>query len=239
MLNDVLSLDKNRQINPILHFGDRPLLVRELRREFARIGFALRPGRLKDAIAQADRAEEEFKDELYDEGDKFLERIEPADTKAYVGIGRDYVLLDPEASSNSGAMFSQVRGLDYIPQISSNTGSWILPLTSFVANEFWVESVKILKANLFVADHPNLFAIRMINFACGPDSLKLYQEQRIHQAANKPLLVLLTDAQTNNAPFVTRTEAHERVVNQCTPIRLDMAKLKSGSADTFSESGPG
>ena len=28
VLNDVLSLDKNRQINPILHFGDMPLLVR-------------------------------------------------------------------------------------------------------------------------------------------------------------------------------------------------------------------
>jgi predicted nucleotide-binding protein (sugar kinase/HSP70/actin superfamily) len=54
----------------------------------------------------------------------------------------------------------------------------------------------------------------MMNFACGPDSLKIYQERRIQEAANKPVLVLLTDAQTNNAPFVTRTEAHERVVSQ-------------------------
>ncbi|NIQ94898.1 MAG: hypothetical protein GWN87_12315, partial [Desulfuromonadales bacterium] len=53
---------------------------------------------------------------LHAEGDKFLRRVEREDIRAYVGIGRDYVLLDPEASSNSGTMFSQVRGLDYIPQ---------------------------------------------------------------------------------------------------------------------------
>ena len=233
VLNDVLSLDKNKQINPILHFGDRPLLVRELKREFARIGFVFSSAQIKTAITHAEKAEDEFKKEIYDEGEKFLKRIEAADTKAYVGIGRDYVLLDPEASSNSGAMFSQVRGLDYIPQIYLEQKFLDMSIDEIVTNEFWVESVKILKANLFVAGHPNLFAIRMINFACGPDSLKLYQEQKIHQAANKPLLVLLTDAQTNNAPFVTRTEAHERVVNQCSPIAFDMGRLKSVSADTF------
>ena len=41
ILNDVLSLDKNRQINPILHFGDMPLLVRELRKEFDQAGLRL------------------------------------------------------------------------------------------------------------------------------------------------------------------------------------------------------
>jgi len=104
-----------------------------------------------------------------------------------------------------------------------------------VENEFWVESVKILKANLFIANHPNLFAIRMMNFACGPDSLKIYQEEKIQQAANKPLLVLLTDAQTNNAPFVTRTEAHERVVNQCKPRKLNIERLKRRPRDDSEE----
>jgi predicted nucleotide-binding protein (sugar kinase/HSP70/actin superfamily) len=124
--------------------------------------------------------------------------------------------LDPEASSIRRD-FSQIRGLDYIPQIFLEHKFMSIPLNEIVENEFWVESVKILKAHLFVAGHPNLFAIRMMNFACGPDSLKVYQEEKIQQAAGKPMLVLLTDAQTNNAPFVTRTEAHERVVNQTKP----------------------
>ena len=231
ILNDVLSLDKNKQINPILHFGDQGLLVRELKREFDRLGFGLTDRKIIDAIEYAYEAEKEFKKDLYAEGDKFLRKIETNNEKGYVGIGRDYVLLDPEASSNSGSMFSQIRGLNYIPQLFLEHKFADIRLEEVVENEFWVQSVKILKANLYVADHPDLYAIRMMNFACGPDSLKIYQEEKIQQAANKPILVLLTDAQTNNAPFITRTEAHERVVNQCKQRKIDIEQLKRRSRD--------
>jgi len=231
ILNDVLSLDKNKQINPILHFGDGQLLVRELKQEFDRLKFGITTRQIKDAIEYAYEAEDEFKNELYAEGDKFLKKIEQNNEKAYVGIGRDYVLLDPEASSNSGSMFSQIRGLHYIPQLFLEHKFAEVPIDEFVENEFWVQSVKILRASVYVANHPNLFAIRMMNFACGPDSLKIYQEERIQQAANKPVLVLLTDAQTNNAPFVTRTEAHERVVNQCKQRKVSIGQLKKPSHD--------
>jgi len=235
VLNDVLSLDKNKQMNPILHFGDVQLLVKEMKKEFDRLGFGFTNRQIRDAIKYADVAESNFKKELYKEGDKFLKRIEENNEKAYIGIGRDYVLLDPEASSNSGAMFSQTRGLNYIPQLFLEHKFLGISLDDVVENEFWVQSVKILKANLFVANHPNLFGIRMMNFACGPDSLKIYQEEKIQQAANKPLLVLLTDAQTNNAPFVTRTEAHERVVNQCKPKELNVERLKMRTRDNSEE----
>ena len=132
-------------------------------------------------------------------------------------------------------MFSQIRGLNYLPQLFLEHKFADIPLDGVVENEFWVQSVKILKANLYVAGHPNLFAIRMMNFACGPDSLKIYQEEKIQQAANKPVLVLLTDAQTNNAPFVTRTEAHERVVNQSKQRKIDIGQLKKQSYDGSEE----
>ncbi len=233
ILNDVLSLDKNKQINPILHFGDENLVVHSLQDEFKRLGFRFSDREIRDSLRYADKAEKELKKELYEEGERFLNKIEEGNEKAYVGIGRDYVLLDPEASSNSGAMFSQVRGLHYIPQIFLEHRFEHIPIEDIADNEFWVQSVKILKANLFVASHPNLFPIRMMNFACGPDSLKIYQEEKIHEAAGKPLLTLLTDAQTNNAPFVTRTEAHERVVNQIKPQKLRIENIRPGkySAD--------
>ncbi len=231
ILNDVLSLDKSKQINPILHFGDEELLVLALREEFDRLGFDFTDRQIRAAIRYADKAEEKFKADLFAEGDKFLIRIEANNEKAYVGIGRDYVLLDPEASSNSGAMFSQIRGLNYMPQVFLEHKFSDICLDDVVENEFWVQSVKILKANLFVAAHPNLFAIRMMNFACGPDSLKIYQEEKIQQSVNKPLLVLLTDAQTNNAPFITRTEAHERVVNQSRQTKQRIEKIERYSSE--------
>ena len=231
VLNDVLSLDKNKQINPILHFGDAELLVLALREEFERLGFDFTNKQIRAAVKYADEAERKFKEELFAEGNKFLKRIEANNEKAYVGVGRDYVLLDPEASSNSGAMFSQIRGLNYVPQVFLEHKFSDICLDEIVENEFWVQSVKILKANLYVVSHPNLFAIRMMNFACGPDSLKIYQEEKIHLSANKPLLVLLTDAQTNNAPFITRTEAHERVVNQSRQTEPRIEKIRRYSSD--------
>ncbi len=232
ILNDVLSLDEDKQINPILHFGDESLLVHSLREEFKRLNFRFSDKKIRDSLRYADKAEKEFKRELCQEGDKFLKRIEEGNEKAYVGIGRDYVLLDPEASSNSGVMFSQVRGLHYIPQIFLEHRFEHIPIDGVAENEFWVQSVKILKASLYVAGHPNLFPIRMMNFACGPDSLKIYQEEQIQEAASKPLLTLLTDAQTNNAPFVTRTEAHERVVNQTKAEKVRIESLRPSRVST-------
>ena len=224
VLNDVLSLDKRLQINPILHFGDTPLLIEQLSVELERVGLTVSSATLKQAVDLADQAEGAFKAALYEQGDRFLARVEKDGHQAYVGLGRDYVLLDPEASAESGHLFSQTRSLDYIPQVFLEHRFTDVSLDEFVHNEFWVQSVKILKANVYVARHANLFGIRLINFACGPDSLKIYQERKIHEAANKPLLVLVTDGQTNNAPFVTRTEAHERVVSQSQskPLNLEL-----------------
>lgn len=226
ILSDVLSIDGEKQISPVLHFGDENLLVHSLQSEFRRLGLRFKDKEVREALRYADKAEKDFRKELYEIGDKFLNRIKKGNEKAYVGIGRDYVLLDPEASSNSGDMFSRARGLNYIPQIFLEHRFEDIPIDEVADNEFWIQSVKILKANLFVAEQPDLFPIRMMNFGCGPDSLKIYQEEKIYQAVNKPLLTLLTDAQTNNAPFVTRTEAHERVVNQSKQERLKIKGLR-------------
>jgi activator of 2-hydroxyglutaryl-CoA dehydratase/predicted nucleotide-binding protein (sugar kinase/HSP70/actin superfamily) len=211
ILNDDLSLVPSRQISPVLQFGQERILVDNLRRELIAKGFTFSRKRIQQAIACANQAEHAFVAELGKIGDSFMERTR--DRIAYVGIGRDYVNLDPEASSYAGAMFSQVRGLDYIPQIFLKHRFGPLSQSQLDV-EYWCESIDILRAHHYTAQHMNLYPIRLMNFGCGPDSVKLYHEERIQAEAGKPMLVLLTDAQTNNAPFVTRTEAFERVVNQ-------------------------
>jgi predicted nucleotide-binding protein (sugar kinase/HSP70/actin superfamily) len=211
ILNDDLTIEPSRQISPVLQFGQDRLLVDNLRREMIAKGLPFSRGRIQQAIACADQAEKAFVAELGKIGDTFMDRTR--DTIAYVGIGRDYVLLDPEASSYAGAMFSQVRGLEYIPQIFLKHRFGPLSQTQLDV-EYWCESIDILRAHDYTVGHTNLYPIRLMNFGCGPDSVKLYHEERIQAHAGKPMLVLLTDAQTNNAPFVTRTEAFERVVSQ-------------------------
>jgi predicted nucleotide-binding protein (sugar kinase/HSP70/actin superfamily) len=106
-----------------------------------------------------------------------------------------------------------VRGLDYIPQIFLKHRFGPLSKAQLEV-EYWCENIDILCAHYYTAGHMNLYPIRLMNFGCGPDSIKLYHEERIQAEAGKPMLVLLTDAQTNNAPFITRTEAFERVVSR-------------------------
>jgi predicted nucleotide-binding protein (sugar kinase/HSP70/actin superfamily) len=211
ILNDDLTIEPSRQLSPVLQFGQERILVDNLRRELIAKGFTFSRKRIQQAIACAQLAEEAFVAELAKIGDTFMERTK--DAIAYVGIGRDYVLLDPEASSYAGSMFSQVRGLDFIPQIFLKHRFGPLDQEQLDV-EYWCESIDILRAHHYTAQHVNLYPIRLMNFGCGPDSVKLYHEERIQAHAGKPMLVLLTDAQTNNAPFVTRTEAFERVVNQ-------------------------
>jgi activator of 2-hydroxyglutaryl-CoA dehydratase/predicted nucleotide-binding protein (sugar kinase/HSP70/actin superfamily) len=211
ILNDDLMISPSRQISPVLQFGQERILVDNLRREMIAKGFTYSRGRIQKAIACADQAEKAFAAELGRIGELFMERTR--DRIAYVGIGRDYVLLDPEASSYAGAMFSQVRGLEYIPQIFLKHRFGPLEQSQLDV-EYWCESIDILRAHQYAIGQMNLYPIRLMNFGCGPDSVKLYHEERIQAAAGKPMLVLLTDAQTNNAPFVTRTEAFERVVSQ-------------------------
>jgi len=213
VLNDTLSLDKRYQINPTINFGDIDILAASFRSELKRVGFSFSLQKVKKAVRFAEKGEKLFEQDIAHMGDIFLKRIEKKDVSAFVGIGRDYVILDPKASSDSGHMISHVRGRHYIPQIFLKHRFGSISIDHLVEREYWEQSVKILKCSLFTVEHSWLFPIRMLNFGCGPDSMKLYQEEKIFEAASKPLLTLLTDAQTNNAPFVTRMEAHEQVVD--------------------------
>ena len=131
VLNDVLSLDKNRQFNPILHFGDLPLLVREIRQEFDRVGFPLTDKQINEAIAYADEAEKAFQQELYAEGDKFLERIEREGTP---GLRRHRPRLRRPRSGGQlqlrGHVLAGPRARLHPPESSWNTSSWTSPSTS-------------------------------------------------------------------------------------------------------------
>jgi len=210
ILNDDLSIDPQKQFSPVLQFNSGPILVENIDKDLRSKGYRFSRRQIRDAIEAADAAEKAFLEDLYARGDSFLEKTK--DRIAYLGIGRDYVVLDPEASSYAGAMFSQTRGLDFIPQIFLRHRFAALS-QDLKQTEYWCESIDILRAHRYVASRSGLYPIRLMNFGCGPDSMKIYQEERIHLADGKPMLTLLTDAQTNNAPFLTRTEAFERVVH--------------------------
>ncbi len=214
VLKDLLSLNDARLLLPVWHLGNRDKMAREFHRVLKRAGYDIPVNKITKAFLDADEKTRAFLEDLAAEGEKFLSDLERSGEPGYVGTGRDYVLLDPEASSNSGYMFSTTRGMRYIPQIFLRHRFEGIPIDDLVDNEYWEHSVEILKASIYTARHPDLYPVRLMNFACGPDSIKFFMEQEIFRRADKPFLHLMTDAQTNNAPFVTRAEAHQRVVKR-------------------------
>lgn len=220
--SDDLGLADQRIIHPVWHLGDRRQMAETLSMDLARIGHDIPIHDILEAFRKADLREEAFRREIAAIGDRFLAILEESGEKGYVGLGRDYVVLDPVASSDTGRMFSSIRGMYYIPQTFLSHLYDRVPIDDLVSNEYWEHSSEILKASIFTARHEKLFPIRQMNFACGPDSIKFMMEDAIFRRAGKPFLHLLTDAQTNNAPFVTRAEAFERVVSGWRPREIPM-----------------
>jgi len=214
VLKDALSIDKKRLIMPILHLGKDGPLGKELARALKAIGLSFSRKQIKEAIDYANQKVKAFLAEIERIGEKFLLSLSSSCEPGYVGLGRDYVLLDPEASSNSGHLFSNMRGMRYIPQIFLRHKYEDIDIDKIVENEYWIQSVEILKASIYTSQTDGLYPIRLMNFACGPDSIKFMMESEIFKTSGKPFLHLMTDAQVNNAPFSTRAEAHHRVVMQ-------------------------
>ena len=221
--SDDLGLSETRVIRPVWHLGDRKQMARALREDLARIGHRRSLADIIDAFARADSREASFIREIAATGDRFMAMIKEKGEPGYVGLGRDYVVLDPAASSDTGRMFSSVRGMFYIPQTFIAHLYSSIPIDDLVPNEYWEHSSEIIKASIYTARHERLFPIRQMNFACGPDSIKFMMEDAIFRREEKPFLHLLTDAQTNNAPFVTRAEAFQRVVSSWRPGKTTMS----------------
>jgi len=241
LATEALGLPPERVLAPVWKFGDPYGMAESLQAELGRIGRKTPMGRILEAFEKADAAREAFLEALAAVGETFLKRVADSGQPGYVGLGREYVICDPMASSGTGSLFSRIRGMNYIPMVFLWKAYRNVPVHELVENEYWFNNAQILKASVFVARTSGLFPIRQMNFACGPDSIKFFMEREIFERADKPFLHLVTDAQTNSAPFATRAEAHERIVAQSRPRPIQtwvellppLPKAPKGNARTW------
>jgi len=159
--------------------------------------------------AQADFAEDRRR-----EGARVLREVEESGEKAVVLFGRPYNTLD------AGANLA-------LPRKIANLGVRVIPmemlpyhqheLNPAFGNMYWEYGQHILRAAEFVRDHPQLFAVYLTNFSCGPDSFLLSFVERI--AGRKPLLTIELDEHGGDAGYLTRVEAFLGVVNSWKPVK--------------------
>ncbi|UCC45244.1 MAG: CoA activase, partial [Candidatus Zixiibacteriota bacterium] len=188
-----------RLVCPPMMLSYSPAELRQsLRPLQAELGLSDR--QLKRAIEAGLLAYRQYQAALQIEGRKILADLEPGE-KAMVLVSRPYNGFDRRLS------------LD-LPGKARNLGLKVIPLDFLpidgdselgMDNMYWSYGRRILKAANFIRKHPNLYAVYITSFGCGPDS---FITHFFHKAmSGKPYLQLELDEHSADAGLITRIEA--------------------------------
>lgn len=189
-----------RLISPVVDLSrGTEYLAKELQRAFS--GYGIRKNALLRAMEKAQAAQDGFSRVVRERGREALEQAVRQHSPAVVIVGRAY---------NS---FDSSMNLD-IPRKLAAIDVFSLPMDMLPIGErevhdtwnmYWRSGRRILQAARIIRDTPDLYAIYIGSFSCGPDSfiLKFFNEEM----KGKPFLHLEIDEHSADAGAVTRCEA--------------------------------
>ncbi len=159
---------------------------------------------LQAAFHEGIAAQQQFTANCQEIGQNFLMTLDTT-SRALVVLGRPYLLYDYEINL-------------HLPQTIASYGHTILPVDLMPFNDitreelrenfnnmYWHNGQMILNAVEFVREHPQLNAIFLTSFNCGPDSfLVSYAENAM---GHKPMITLELDIHSSAGGYITRLEA--------------------------------
>ncbi len=195
-----LEIEKEKFLRPVVDFSNgRKILLNSLI-TFGK-HFGKTPENVENALEIAERTQKAFRSTLVKRGQEILESLSPQQ-RALAIISRVYNGCDPGV--NLG-----------LPQILRDLGVLAIPMDFLPmqgveiaddwTNMFWKYGQRILRAGKFIRNHPQLHALYITNFSCGPDSfLTVYFKKLMGE---KPLLTLEIDEHSAPAGAITRCEA--------------------------------
>ncbi len=156
---------------------------------------------VKRAWEKAEKVQRAFEKALVAKGKEVLGNLKENE-QAIVIVGRAYNSYD------SGVNLR-------IPQKLANRGVTVIPLealpleaaevTKHSLNMYWRYGQHILCGAALIRQHPQLYAVYITNFACGPDSF--IQHFFKEEMGEKPFLEVEIDEHSADAGVVTRLEA--------------------------------
>ncbi len=182
---------------PLRIDSNKALMINQLHGIIKTMGLSERE--VGKALSKASRAYSLYRQSLIEEGQRILDDLRP-DEKCIVIISRPYNGFDRRLSleipSKIRSMNLRVIPMDFLP----------LELQAEELDTmYWLYGRKILAAAKFIREHPNLFAVYLSSFGCGPDSFITHFFRR--QMSGKPYLQLELDEHSADAGMITRVEA--------------------------------
>jgi predicted CoA-substrate-specific enzyme activase len=206
--------------SPIVRFGQgESVALKNL------VSFGKSLGKSRKEIERAYKVANSVQELFYGEslraGNDFLSQIK-SDEKVMVLIGRPYNSVDPGANLNVHKKLLDL-GVPAMPIDMLPLGD--VPDDDDLKEMYWGYGQKILRAAKIIRSHPNLFAIYITNFGCGPDSFITHFFKKIMEG--KPYLQLEIDEHSGDAGIITRLEAFFDSIKNAT--QNDAVKEKSPS----------
>ena len=189
-------------LKPVVRFQDGPRMLTECLRPVAE-EFGADTARLRRALRAARAAQRAFEKACLRRGREVLDTLDPSRRNVVI-VSRPYNGCDPGVSLDLPKKLRRL-GVLPIPMDYLDLGDEDLGEDRLFGNMFWKYGQKILRAGKVIREHPNLYAVYLSNFSCGPDSFIIGFFKKIMGA--KPCLVLEIDEHSADAGVVTRLEA--------------------------------
>lgn len=225
-----VAMPELRTITPFVDMSrGRGYLRKELMEAFD--AFGVSPGALFWAMRAAERAQSEFDAAVKKRGREVLSSV---DRKSLVIVGRGYNAMEkgmnlriPEKLATLGVLSIP---MDMLPmeEMAGLSSEW--------PNMYWRSGQRILRAARYIAGNPNLYALYIGNFSCGPDSFILKYFRR--ELGEKPFLHIEIDEHSADAGAITRCEAfldsieHRSDEPRVLPARRSKARRAGGRKRT-------
>jgi len=213
MLKSALKLDPKRIIKPAVYMKKGiEAVVSSISSEFTRLGIKVSAEKLRAAYEEGAQTLNSFNSELRKVGSEVLAKI--GTEKAIIVLGRPYSAFDSRTNLNLFASLSRL-GIYAIPQSFLSFDK--CEINSKYPNMYWGFGNSILKASQFLKDNPNLYALYLTSFSCGPDSFILHFFNEEMSESNKPFLELELDEHSAGAGVETRLLAFIDTINNHVP----------------------
>ncbi len=201
VLSAALGISKDLLISPELFF-DRG--YKHLRRKLGEIGKKMgkKYSDVEKALQVAVKTQIAFKDTVQQRGVKVLKELRSE--TAFVVLGRPYSIYDSRISMDVGKKISEEGYLAIPIDFLSLHCEEFDPAKNW-PNLYPVQGQKKLAAAEFIKAHPNLHALVITYFGCGPDA---FIDQMFKETLDRHYLTIQVDDHTSDTGVITRIQAH-------------------------------
>ena len=193
---------RKKFLMPSLHFRYFNTALKDELGELMHNEFSIQRRKTWEAVLHSDQVQAEFESSLLLRGAEIMDTKFPEGVRKLVILGRPYNTADPHLNLS---LIDKLLNLNTVPIPVD-----FLPLESeYVFDDYymmyWPNGQKMIQGTKLVRKDPDLFAVYLGNFRCGPDSFISHYVR--HEMKGKPFLHLEVDEHSADAGLLTRCEA--------------------------------